>query len=216
MEYAFEGDVLADSQELRPSVFTSALVEGLETGEADGDQDGYIALDELYDYVHDKVRATTPNQTPGKWTFGVQVDLYVARRRHPVTRPAELPPALLQAIDSPFTAVRAGAVQETARLLRGRHAGLALAARLTLERLGNDDSRTVATAAAAALRTEARPTAADRGGAHAVGRPRGGGHRRPGRGKRAAGCRTTLGGGAIRHRRPRASVRSGGRRDNAP
>jgi uncharacterized caspase-like protein len=45
MEYAFEGDQLADTQELAPSVFTSALVEGLETGEADRDQDGMVALD---------------------------------------------------------------------------------------------------------------------------------------------------------------------------
>src|SRR6266571_5386329 len=61
MEYAFEGDQLADTQELMPSVFTSALVQGLETGEADRDQDGMVALDELYDYVYDKVQAATPN-----------------------------------------------------------------------------------------------------------------------------------------------------------
>src|SRR6266508_3147325 len=91
MEYAFEGDELADSQEPKPSLFTSALVEGLESGEADRDQDGYVGLDELYDYVYDKVRETTPNQTPGKWTFGVQGDLHIARRSRPVTRPASLP-----------------------------------------------------------------------------------------------------------------------------
>jgi hypothetical protein len=157
MEYAFEGDELADARELAPSVFTSALVEGLDTGEADRDQDGLVALDELYDYVYDKVRATTPNQTPGKWMFGVQGDLYIARRARPVTTPAPLPPELQQAIDSPFAAVRAGAVQELARLLQGRHAGLALAAKLTLERLTNDDSRTVAAAATAALGVQAKP-----------------------------------------------------------
>jgi uncharacterized caspase-like protein len=80
MEYAFEGDELADARELAPSVFTSALVEGLETGEADRDQDGMVGLDELYEYVYDRVRATTPNQTPGKWTYGVQGDLYIAHR----------------------------------------------------------------------------------------------------------------------------------------
>jgi uncharacterized caspase-like protein len=66
MEYAFEGDELTDSTEGRPSVFTNALVTGLETGDADRDQDGLIGLDELYDYVYDKVRTATPNQTPGK------------------------------------------------------------------------------------------------------------------------------------------------------
>ena len=47
MEYAFEGDELTDASEPAPSVFTSALVHGLETGDADLDQDGLVALDEL-------------------------------------------------------------------------------------------------------------------------------------------------------------------------
>ena len=150
MEYAFEGGELADSRELPPSVFTSSLVQGLQTGEADRDQDGMIALDELYDYVFDKVREATPNQTPGKWTFGVEGDLYIARRSRPVTTPASLPPELHDAIESPLAAVRAGAVPELERLLRSRHAGLALAARLALDRLRDDDSRMVAAAATAA------------------------------------------------------------------
>src|SRR5262249_37086788 len=78
MEYAFEAGELADTGEVPPSVFTSALVQGLATGEADRDQDGLVGLDELYDYVYDKVRAATPNQTPGKWTFGVEGELYIA------------------------------------------------------------------------------------------------------------------------------------------
>ncbi len=149
MEYAFEGDELTDTRALAPSVFTGALVEGLRTGDADRDQDGLVALDELYDYVYDKVRAVTPRQSPGKWTFGVQGELFVARRARPVDTPAPLPPELQGAIDSPFAAVRAAAVQELARLLHGRHAGRALAARLALERLSEDDSRSVAAAAAA-------------------------------------------------------------------
>jgi hypothetical protein len=157
MEYAFEGDELADTQEQQPSVFTSALVEGLETGEADRDQDGLVGLDEMYDYVYDRVRATTPNQTPSKWTFGVQGELVIARRSRPITTPAPLPAELQEAIGSPLAGVRAGAVHELERLLRARHAGLALAARLTLEQLTEDDSRTVAAAATAALGVEAQP-----------------------------------------------------------
>ena len=151
MEYAFEGDELADSAEVAPSVFTSALVEGLETGDADRDQDGMVSLDELYDYIYDKVRATTPNQTPGKWAFGVQGELVIARRALPVTQPSPLPPEVQEAIDSPLAAVRGAAVQELSRLLRGKHAGRALAARQALGDLADDDSRSVAAAAAATL-----------------------------------------------------------------
>jgi pSer/pThr/pTyr-binding forkhead associated (FHA) protein len=88
MEYALEEGQLADTSELSPSVLTSALVEGLQTGEADRDQDGLIALDELYDYIYDKTRAAAPNQTPGMWVFGVQGELVIARR--PTTTPAPL------------------------------------------------------------------------------------------------------------------------------
>jgi Caspase domain/Effector Associated Constant Component 1 len=158
MEYAFEGDQLADARDVTPSVFTSALVEGLATGEADRDQDGLIALDELYEYVYDKVRETTPNQTPSKWTFGVQGDLHIARRSRPVTRPAPLPAELQEALDHPLVGIRAGAIQELERVLHGRHAGLALAARQALERMLQDDSRSVATRAAAALDAEAPHT----------------------------------------------------------
>jgi hypothetical protein len=151
MEYAFEGETLADTREAEPSVFTSALVKGLETGDADRDQDGLVALDELYDYIYDKVRTATPHQTPGKWTFGVQGELVIARRSRPVTTPAQLPREIQEAIDSPLAAVRAAAVQELARLMTARHAGVALAARLALERFTSDDSRAVAAAATAAL-----------------------------------------------------------------
>jgi hypothetical protein len=166
MEYAFEDAELADSSELRPSIFTRALVEGLETGDADRDQDGQISLDELYDYIYDRVRDVTPNQTPGKWTFAIQGDLFIAQRRGPVTTPSTLPTGLQEAIEQPLAGIRLGAVQELERLLEGRHAGVALAARLALERLQGDDSRMVAAAAAMVLQNhpaadaEAIPTRA--------------------------------------------------------
>lgn len=152
VEYAFEGDQLADDHEPQPSVFTSALVDGLVTGDADRDQDGWVSLSELYDYVFDRVRELNPHQTPSR-DVEMQGELYVARRSRPVTTPAPLPPDLQGVIDHPLANVRAGAVQELARLGRGSHAGLALAARLTLESLADDDSRIVAAAAATALVT---------------------------------------------------------------
>ncbi|MBB2748247.1 UNVERIFIED_ORG: putative membrane protein [Microbispora rosea subsp. rosea] len=153
MEYAFDGTELADAQEQAPSVFTRALVEGLESGDADRDQDGYVGIDELYDYVYDQVRQTTPGQTPGKWAFDLQGDLHVARRARPVTVPSPLPAELQAVIENSLPRVRAGAAEELRRLLRSRHEGLALAARLALQELADDDSRTVSTAAAEALAT---------------------------------------------------------------
>jgi hypothetical protein len=140
-------------------VFTSALVRGLRTGEADRDQDGQVALDELYDYIYDKVRAIAPSQTPCKWTYDIRGELVIARRSRPVTTPSPLPDDVRSAVESRLASVRMGAVQELELLLHGRHQGLALAARLTLEQLTDDDSRTVSAAAAAALGPAEPPAA---------------------------------------------------------
>jgi len=152
MEYAFEGteltDVLAPEQ---PSVFTSAVVEALRTGDADADQDGLIGLEELYEYVYDKVRSVTPSQTPSKWTMGFQGELYLARRSKPVSEPTPLPEELTDALTSPLSRVRAAAVDELGRFVHASHGGRALAARQALEELVDDDSRSVAAAAAALL-----------------------------------------------------------------
>ncbi len=145
MEYAFEGD--DRSGKGTPSVFTSAVVRGLETGDADRDRDGFISFDELYDYVYDQVRSQTPNQTPSKSALQIHGRLYIARS----PRQAELPEELRDASHSPFAGVREGAVLELERLLYGNHPGLANVARAMLEYLTNDDSRGVSQAARAAL-----------------------------------------------------------------
>jgi hypothetical protein len=46
------------------SLYTHFLVEGLKTGAADRDGDGDISVDELYDYVRDKVKSTNDNMSP--------------------------------------------------------------------------------------------------------------------------------------------------------
>lgn len=152
-EFAFEGDVLADRTEPHPSVFTSALVEGIASGSADRDQDGQVALGELYDYVFDRVRAVTPHQTPSKWEFGLQGDLFVARNPRRRVQPSDLPAELRELVASSLTVVRLGAVAELGHLAAGEDVRLAAAAQLALARLAEDDSRRVC---AAALETAAR------------------------------------------------------------
>ena len=90
MEYAFEGDRLADDQHQGPSVFTSALVEGLATGDADRDEDGLVSLNELYDYVFDKVREQNPHQTPSR-QIELEGELYLARSRRRAYPPGSDP-----------------------------------------------------------------------------------------------------------------------------
>lgn len=165
VEYAFEGAAVTDTSAGEPSVFTAALVEGLETGDADRDLDGHVGLDELYEYVYDRVRRVTPHQTPGKWMLDVRGDLHIARRARPVSVPVPLPPELQEALDHSLPGVRAGAVPELRRLLSVSHEGRALAARLALRRLADDDSRMVAAAAREALGEhlpEPRPAAESR------------------------------------------------------
>jgi uncharacterized caspase-like protein len=46
------------------SVYTRFIVEGIETGTADTDNDGFIAVDELHDYARKKVQDTAPMMNP--------------------------------------------------------------------------------------------------------------------------------------------------------
>ena len=79
MEYAFEGQRL-DGTPAQTSVFTTAVVEGLRSGDADQDEDGLISLDELYDYVYDRVRQANPHQTPSR-QFDLQGEIYMGAAR---------------------------------------------------------------------------------------------------------------------------------------
>src|SRR3954453_13453618 len=113
MEYAFEGEELTG--EARPSVFTAAVVKALETGEADRDQDRWISVRELYDYVCDEVREATPNQRPNMLSH-LEGELYIARSRYVV--PESLPAEVLEALDNPLPQVRAAAVGALVELMR--------------------------------------------------------------------------------------------------
>jgi hypothetical protein len=128
-------------------VFTSALVEGLRTGEADLDGDGLVALDELYDYVFDKVRERNPAQTPTK-SIEMSGDLYLARSR----RRSRLPEELLAALTAPNVFTRLGAVSGLREVLLGQDVPLATAARKELDRIAGREVPQVADAARAALR----------------------------------------------------------------
>jgi uncharacterized caspase-like protein len=76
-QYAFDGDELSEADD-SPSVFTTALVEGLRTGAADLNEDGEISVEDLYEYVYNQVRRRTPYQVPQKHSFAIEGELVIA------------------------------------------------------------------------------------------------------------------------------------------
>ncbi|RSM36991.1 caspase-related protein [Amycolatopsis balhimycina DSM 5908] len=150
IEYAFEGAKLASDEPAQPSVFTSALVEGLRTGEADRDEDGWIALGELYEYLFDRVRERNPKQTPSR-DIEMQGELYLAKSGRRRIKPSPIPADLSAAIaaENPFT--RLGAVAELRRRLASDNLPVALGAFEALKLMASTDIEHVAAAASDAL-----------------------------------------------------------------
>ncbi|MBU0703362.1 MAG: SUMF1/EgtB/PvdO family nonheme iron enzyme, partial [Chloroflexi bacterium] len=153
LEYAWEGNqLLCKPDDAALSLFTHFLVQGLQTGAADRDGDGQISLDELYGYIYEQVVTSgQARQTPQMSVYEGVGQIIIARNPHWVVKVADLPPELQQAIESPFEGIRAGAVDELARLLRDGDECRTLAARAALEHLVNDDSHRVVEAVARAL-----------------------------------------------------------------
>ena len=151
MEYAFEGERLADDSRPLPSPFTAALVHGLGTGEADRDEDGWVSLNELYDYVFDRVRETNPQQTPSR-DIEMQGELFLARSGRRRVKPATVPLDLRAAMEDANPYTRLGAVAELRARLVSENLPVALGAHEALAGMAETDSRVVADAAGAALR----------------------------------------------------------------
>jgi hypothetical protein len=144
-QYAFEGDDLRGSG--TSSVFTRYLVDAISSGAADLDEDGDIALDELYSYVYDRVVAEVPQQRPKKQE-DVDGRILIARNVH-----WKLPDHLQHAIESPIAAQRLSAVQELGYLYRAGNDVVRTAVAGCLATLASDDSRSVSSAATALQET---------------------------------------------------------------
>src|SRR5215211_2911291 len=141
-QYAFEGDDLSGTG--TSSVFTRHLVDAISSGAADLDEDGDIALDELYSYVYEQVVAEVPQQRPKKQE-DVDGRILIARNVH-----WTLPSYLRHAIESPIAAQRLSAVQELEHLHRSGNAVVRAAVAREISVLAADDSRSVSAAAAEA------------------------------------------------------------------
>lgn len=150
-EFAFEDARPTEAHQApRPSVFTSALVEGLATGAADRDEDGLISLNELYDYVFDRVREHNPNQTPSR-DIEMQGELYLARSTRRRIHPLPVPPDLRAAMTDANMFTRLGALAELQARLASENLPVAAGALEALRSMADTDIQHVADRAAAAL-----------------------------------------------------------------
>ena len=66
-------------QEGRLSIYTQYLVEGIETGAADINNDGRISVDELHQYASKKVQQASPAMTPQFYPVKEGYKIYLAR-----------------------------------------------------------------------------------------------------------------------------------------
>jgi ABC-type branched-subunit amino acid transport system substrate-binding protein len=145
-EYAFEGDRI--DGEGASAAFTGAIVDGLQSGDADRDGDGLISVTEIFDHAYDAVLAHGGPQRPGLWFHGAEGKLIVARNpRGPRINHEPLPDYLVAALESALPAVRISAVSQLEEVLDGSNPGRALTARDYLGRMAAEDIPSVAKAA---------------------------------------------------------------------
>lgn len=147
---SWEGDPVGGMAS--PSVFTSALVEGLRTGSADTDGDGYVSVDEAYAYAYRRVIESGVGQVPQRSLSAGEGTLLLAR--NPAGRiilPVPLPQHLRAALESPHPAIRVGAVNVLEEWLKDPDPAKALSADQILQRIAADDVPSVAAAARARL-----------------------------------------------------------------
>jgi hypothetical protein len=144
LEYALDGSGSSEST----SVFTGALLKGLESGLADSDRDNYVTIQELYEYICDEVRGQRPVLSGAFdgdiWLSQVPLD------RRPIP---ELPASLRDALGSSSVFERLGALSELSELLSGDDPDLRRAVHASLSTLLDDDSFKVRSIAERILRT---------------------------------------------------------------
>ncbi|RKT51949.1 caspase, EACC1-associated type [Saccharothrix australiensis] len=77
-EYAFEEDTVS-LEAPRASLFTDVVIEGLSSGAADLDGDGWVDVNELFSYAFREVRGRRPDQTPQFFAQSAGPPLRIAR-----------------------------------------------------------------------------------------------------------------------------------------
>ncbi|WP_238009461.1 AAA family ATPase [Dactylosporangium sp. AC04546] len=138
-EYTFEGAPLPGETASRPG-FTAAFVEGLRTGKADYDRDGYISVDDAFTYASERMKTGGNPQAPQRWLYGTEGQIILAR--NPRSRPtsgsiAPPPPDRSGASDSPWERLDPGKVRDAEQLLAERVVDQPVAVRAVADALIN-------------------------------------------------------------------------------
>ncbi|WP_165968509.1 caspase, EACC1-associated type [Saccharopolyspora elongata] len=157
LQYSFEvgkgasSEVVGDD-DAPSSLFTSGLVKGLETGEADRyPSDGRIDVQELFDYVQEYLNNRNAKQTPGLDTTNVEGKLYLASNPEWAPIHTALDASVLHGMRSARPEMRQAIVEVLRGYLKSGDSTEAEAARIALDKLTDDNDAAVAHAARAAI-----------------------------------------------------------------
>ena len=111
-----------------------------------------MSLDEAYDYAYGYVQSSGASQTPQRWLYGGEGTIVLARSPAGVAiMPVPLPESLAASLDSPYPAVRIGAVNALHEWLLGADPARAVTAMQRLRQIADNDVPAVAAAARAYL-----------------------------------------------------------------
>jgi hypothetical protein len=132
-QYAFE--TMGDQPS---SVFTSTICEGLESGAADLDGDGWVSLDDLFVFTVEKMREQSTAQTPEINYLGVTSPILISRVPR-IRKTAELGNDISAALESVHGELRMAAVEVLGKYTSSANRARRTAARARLRTLRKDE-----------------------------------------------------------------------------
>ncbi|MCX4813851.1 caspase family protein [Streptomyces sp. NBC_01239] len=120
------------------SVFTRAICDGIATGAADVDADGWISLSDLFEYSSKEVSARYPLQTPQMSCFGIDRDLKLMRAPSQPTTYADFDADIEEASKSIHPELRIAAATALGKITHSQNRERAASALRKLRKLRND------------------------------------------------------------------------------
>jgi uncharacterized caspase-like protein len=145
-QYAWEGDkIIGDAQ---VSLYTSFLIDGIRTGQADLNSDGLITVNELHDYAFHRTMENSSKQRPTIFSDRGQGAIILSRAP---LKLQPLPREIEGALKSEIRGIRLAVINELVRIFRNDSPGRALSAYKEIAGLTYDDSLVIRSAASKAM-----------------------------------------------------------------